>query len=179
MKGKLYLLFTVMIIFVAFSCDNDEETAEPNKPYVGQWNSNIYSTLSLSGKPIKEQMRFTMTNNTFENRIYQSDTITSEDVMHVMAIKGSIDNSGDDTLSTEINSIAIGADGTPFINKNDSKEIEELFDQQFGGTLGKMLFEEFDATYNLYANGDSMLFTIPIKNDGDTINMPLKLGKIE
>lgn len=165
-----FLNYFLPILLIAGSISCDKETEEALKPYVGKWQTGVYESYSVTGDPVAEQMTFTFTNTTFEDKIHQGADATS--LKFTSAIKGSISNDTDSTMDVEINELSI-IEGI-YINKENSPE---SFQSAWDATLGKLLMEEFSAKYLI--NGDKMQMIIPVKILGQVVNDTLNLTKID
>jgi hypothetical protein len=158
----------MLLVGGIISCE--KETEEAPKPYAGKWQTGVYESFSLTGDPIAEQMTFTFTNTTFEDKIHQGADATS--LKFTSAIKGSISNDTDSTMDVEIKELSI-IEGIYISKENSPESFQTTWDE----TLGKILNEEFSAKYVI--NGDKMQMIIPVKIVNQVVNDTLNLTKID
>lgn len=168
MTKILKFILPMFLITMLGSCDKDDDIID--KAYVGKWQTAVYESYSLTGDPISEQMTFTFTNSTFEDKIHQGADATS--LAFASAIKGIISDATDTEMNVEINQLSI-IEGI-YISKESSPE---SFQSTWDATLGNLLKEEFKATYVI--NGDKMQMILPVKYMDMVVNDTLNLTKID
>jgi len=167
MKKTNFYLNLIVILFalvVLSSCKKDDDDDVKND-YYGKWQSKVYPSLTTAGAV--EKMVFDFTNTTFEDKVYQG--ISADALQPAAGIKGDIVYNAPSTLNAEINEVSV--QGSPYINKSVDAT---SFATYFGATLGKILDEQFIATYEFV--GDTMIFNLPVKGSDQKIT--LKLGKV-
>lgn len=167
MKKLLIYLFLGTIMGTINSCDKEETT--PDKVFVGKWQTAVYESYNLEGNPVAEQMTFIFTNNTFEDKIQQGTDANS--LIFASAIKGTLSDVTDSTMNAEINELSV-IQGI-YINKENNPD---NFQSTWDATLGKLLNEQFVATY--IVNGDKMQMILPVKFMGQQTIDTLNLNKI-
>jgi hypothetical protein len=170
-KMNLFILSCILTATVTFTaCENDD--SESNKAFVGDWQSNIYTSIDVtSGDTVSEKMVFNFSNNAFEDIIYQGDAgaTTDSELQEVSGIKGTVDAT-DTTMIVEITEISL--QGGPFTNKESDPD---AFATKFDQSIGLLLFEEFEAEYSI--SGNNMQLILPIKMMGQTVTDTLHLSK--
>lgn len=166
-KTNFYLNLTVILLalVVLSSCKKDDDDDDAKNDYYGKWQSKVYPSLTTAGAV--EKMVFDFTNTTFEDKVYQG--ITADAMQPAAGIKGDIVYNAPSTLNADINEISV--QGSPYINKSVDAT---MFATYFGATLGKILDEQFIATYKF--EGDTMILYLPMKGSDQKIT--LKLGKV-
>jgi hypothetical protein len=170
-KQMLFALMITLLAIMVISCeDENDDATEPDKPYVGVWQSGVYPSISLNGDTIVEQQKFTFTNTEVTDIIKQGPT--SDSLATALGIKGSVDNFTDDSLALEI--IQISVQGGPYVSKNVD---EESFNTTFESTAGTFLYESFKARYII--NDDQMQLILPVLFQGNEITDTLNLTKID
>ncbi len=158
-----------LILIVLFSCEDDK--SEPDKAFVGKWQTEIFSSYDLlTGAPVEQQMHITLTNTTFENKIVQRDSGSVAELKFKSAIKGKITDATDKDMNIEITQLSI-TEGVFFNKETDL----ETFNSAWTASLGKMLYEEFEAKYSI--DGEKMELIIPIKYGTIETTDTLKLTK--
>jgi hypothetical protein len=167
-KSKNYLSFFAVLLVLSFltSCKEDEE--ETNNDYSGTWKSRVYP--SMTNPLISEQMVFTFTNTTFEDKVYQGASATS--LNFVSGMKGGVAYTAPSTIDVEVNEISVM--GAPYIDKNVD---ETSFYTYFNATMGQLIYEEFTATYTM--SGDTMTLSLPMKNPAGGADIPASMKLIK
>lgn len=167
--NSLLALTLLVALFTFTSCESDDD--EPNKPYVGEWESAVYPLRHpVSGDTVGwEKMVFTFTNTTFEDAIYQGQT--ADAVVSNLSMGGDIANPAEGELEADINILTVQGTAIKKATQPD------LFETTFNTFLAERLDQSFDATYTI--DGETMVLTIPIKNPvGEGyIETPLTLTK--
>ena len=163
MKKKNYFLFVLSVaaLFstILISCSKDEEES---KPYVGEWESTEYTNLSGA----TEKMEITLTNTTFEDHIFQG---TPGSLNEATAVKGTVNYIEEGKLNIDITDISVL--GTAFVNKESDSV---TFYGRWNVSVGQILDINFDASYTLTNENNSMTFVIPLKIGG---SLPVSLTR--
>jgi hypothetical protein len=170
-KKSIFFIVFALCVTCFIACEKEKES-DPDKPYVGQWKSNIYVTMTEQGDTVLQQMSFDFTNTTFSDAISRSTSVTDMTLNTLVTIRGSVANTEGTILDVSINTIELFNGATA-----DRTQDENTFNIIFDGALGFLLSKDFEASYTLYSENDSMELSIPTKFMGGTITSILKLGK--
>lgn len=162
-KRIYFSCITVALTVFAFtltSCE-EETTSDENKAYVGEWETNVYP--SVTGA--MEKMYVTLTNTTFEDVVYQG--ASAEAIGFATAVKGDITFVEDGKIDVDITAVKVGSESGSYVEKASD---ETQFYAFFNGGIGQIMLESFTATYEVI-DESSMRLIIPVTYGTDTLNL--------